>query len=159
MTHPDASPDDLTRIPGLFRRWELSDVLGTCTSYRLESAGSDAHGTPLLAVYAGPTTASAVPTMDSAEAAPRQRCIARGLPLPARPPGTADAALMLTQSDLARRWRKSGRTLERWRVTGVGPEYLRLHGRVLYRLDAVLAFEEACRRRSTSDTTPAGGRR
>lgn len=157
MTHPDASPDDLTRIPGLFRKWELPEVLETCTSYRLEPAGADANGTPLLAVYVGPTTASGGSRLDSAEIANQQPRIARGVPLPARTPGTIDTAPMLTQSDLARRWKKSGRTLERWRVTGVGPEYLRLHGRVLYRLDAVLTFEEACHRRSTSDTT--GGRR
>lgn len=67
---------------------------------------------------------------------------------------------LLTQRDLAKRWGNSGRTLERWRVNGIGPEYLRLNGRVRYRLDAVLAFEEACRRRSTSDSAnPASGLR
>ena len=47
----------------------------------------------------------------------------------------------LTQSEVAARWRLSPRTLERWRTLGVGPCWLRLHGRVLYRLEDVEAHE------------------
>lgn len=47
----------------------------------------------------------------------------------------------LTQIDLARRWTMSERTLERWRWRGVGPRYLKLGGRVAYRLEDVEAFE------------------
>lgn len=47
----------------------------------------------------------------------------------------------LNQIELARRWRLSHRTLERWRWTGEGPPYLKLGGRVVYRLDDVAAFE------------------
>ena len=43
--------DDLTRVPGLFRRWELSDVLKTRRTYRLEEAGAHADGTPLMVIY------------------------------------------------------------------------------------------------------------
>ncbi len=53
--------DDLTRVPGLFRRWELSDVLKTRRTYRLEEAGIHADGTPLMAIYtstAGPQQAA-----------------------------------------------------------------------------------------------------
>jgi hypothetical protein len=48
----------------------------------------------------------------------------------------------LTQLDLARRWRMSPRTLERWRWLGKGPPYIRI-AHVLYRLDDVKAFEAA----------------
>ena len=48
----------------------------------------------------------------------------------------------LTQIELAQRWRISPRTLERWRWLGEGPQYLKIGGRVVYRLEDVEAFEE-----------------
>ena len=48
----------------------------------------------------------------------------------------------LTQDDLAERWRISPRTLERWRCEGRGPDWLRLPGRVVYRAEDVLAYED-----------------
>lgn len=45
------------------------------------------------------------------------------------------------QMHLARRWNVSPRTLERWRWLGQGPCYLKVGGRVLYRLEDVEAFE------------------
>jgi len=47
----------------------------------------------------------------------------------------------LTQQDVARRWRISPRTLERWRWQGEGPRFLKIGGRVVYRLLDVEAFE------------------
>lgn len=47
----------------------------------------------------------------------------------------------LDQNDLAERWILSPRTLEQWRWRGVGPRYLKLGGRVIYRLADVEAFE------------------
>lgn len=47
----------------------------------------------------------------------------------------------LTQTDLARRWRISPRTLERWRWLGQGPKYLKIGGRVVYRLEDIEAYE------------------
>ena len=49
--------------------------------------------------------------------------------------------ICLSQIDLAARWRISPRTLERWRWTGDGPSFMTLGGRVIYRLEDVLAFE------------------
>ena len=43
----------------------------------------------------------------------------------------------LNQIDLAARWNISHRTLERWRWTGEGPQYVKLGGRVVYRLEDV----------------------
>jgi hypothetical protein len=47
----------------------------------------------------------------------------------------------LTQIELAQRWRISPRTLERWRWLHEGPQYLKIGGRVVYRLEDVEAFE------------------
>ena len=47
----------------------------------------------------------------------------------------------LNQIHLARRWNLSPRTLERWRWLNQGPRYLKIGGRVVYRLEDVEAFE------------------
>ena len=52
----------------------------------------------------------------------------------------------LNQLELAGRWRISARTLERWRWRKQGPAYLKIGGRVVYRLADVLAYEAAQRR-------------
>jgi hypothetical protein len=49
----------------------------------------------------------------------------------------------LNQIDLARRWRISPRTLERWRWLGEGPCYLKLGGRVLYRVADIEVYEQS----------------
>ena len=49
----------------------------------------------------------------------------------------------LNQVELARRWSLSHRTLERWRWEGHGPRYLKVGGRVVYRLEDIEAFEAA----------------
>ena len=49
----------------------------------------------------------------------------------------------LNQEQLARRWSISPRTLERWRWLRKGPPYLRVGGRVVYRLEDVEAYEAA----------------
>jgi hypothetical protein len=50
----------------------------------------------------------------------------------------------LTQAQLAQRLGVSQRTLEGWRYRGKGPAYLRLEGRIAYRLIDVERFEIAC---------------
>jgi hypothetical protein len=47
----------------------------------------------------------------------------------------------IDQKHLASRWRISTRTLEQWRWQGRGPRYLKIGGRVLYRLSDIEAFE------------------
>lgn len=44
-------PDELLRLPGLYRRWELCQLLEPGCSYHLEDAGVTGDGTALLAVY------------------------------------------------------------------------------------------------------------
>ncbi len=57
----------------------------------------------------------------------------------------------LNQVELARRLGVSHRTLERWRWQGVGPVFLKIGGRVKYRLEDVEAFENTHVCRSTAD--------
>jgi hypothetical protein len=45
------------------------------------------------------------------------------------------------QVQLAKRWLISERTLERWRWEGKGPAYIKIGGRVLYRIEDIEAFE------------------
>ena len=59
----------------------------------------------------------------------------------------------LNQVHLARRWHISPRTLERWRWTGEGPAYVKIGGRVVYRLDDVQAYENGRRFESTVQST------
>jgi predicted site-specific integrase-resolvase len=62
----------------------------------------------------------------------------------------------LNQLELARRWTLSPRTLERWRWTGVGPRYVKVGKRVIYREEDVQDFETERLRESTKnpDTRP-----
>ena len=43
----------------------------------------------------------------------------------------------LNQRQLAERWNVAEATLERWRSAGIGPVYLKLQGRVLYRVEDI----------------------
>jgi DNA-binding transcriptional MerR regulator len=52
----------------------------------------------------------------------------------------------LRQGEVAHRWQLSPRTLERWRWLGLGPAYIKVGGRVVYRLEDILAYEAAQRR-------------
>jgi predicted site-specific integrase-resolvase len=63
----------------------------------------------------------------------------------------------LNQRQLADRWDVSEATLERWRTEGIGPVFLKLQGRVLYRVEDVEAFETDSLRKSTSERAAAGG--
>ncbi len=49
--------------------------------------------------------------------------------------------LFIDQLQLARRWKLSPRTLERWRWIGSGPSYTKIGRRVVYRLVDVERFE------------------
>ena len=49
----------------------------------------------------------------------------------------------LNQIELSRRWTISPRTLERWRWLNEGPAYMKIGGRVAYRLEDVEAYEAA----------------
>ena len=54
------------------------------------------------------------------------------------------ARQLLTEIMLADRWVCSVARLQRWRTVGEGPPYLKIVGKVLYRLKDIEAYEEAC---------------
>jgi hypothetical protein len=64
----------------------------------------------------------------------------------------------LNQIELSRRWQVSPRTLERWRWLGQGPRFMKLGGRVAYRLEDVEAFEVGQLREITPRTRKPGCR-
>ena len=61
------------------------------------------------------------------------------------------------QRQLAERWNVSEASLERWRSAGIGPVYLKLQGRVLYRVEDIETYEAECMRVSTTERVCAGG--
>ncbi|RYU61319.1 DNA-binding protein [Methylolobus aquaticus] len=63
----------------------------------------------------------------------------------------------LNQRQLADRWGLSEASLERWRSEGIGPVYLKLHGRVLYRQEDIEAYEARHLRRSPGHAVHTGG--
>ena len=63
-----------------------------------------------------------------------------------------------SQAELAFRWRISPRTLERWRWSKTGPVFLKIGGRVIYRLEDIEAFEIASIRPAVALAVPHVGR-
>ncbi len=62
------------------------------------------------------------------------------------------ASLYLNQTDAGAFLGLSPRTLERFRVDGRGPRYLKLGRRVAYAREDLMSWAESRRRSSTSDT-------
>jgi excisionase family DNA binding protein len=58
---------------------------------------------------------------------------------------------LLPQAELAHLLSISERTLERWRMEGVGPAYIKAGRRVLYRRQDVECWLDDASRRSTSE--------
>lgn len=57
----------------------------------------------------------------------------------------------LTPNSLASRWNLAPNTLKQWRWNGRGPLYLKIGGRVLYRLNDIEQFEQQKLKHHTSD--------
>ncbi len=55
------------------------------------------------------------------------------------------------QLQLAERWGLPPKTLERWRVLGIGPKFIRLPGKVIYRLCDIDDYENECLVSSTAE--------
>ncbi len=62
-----------------------------------------------------------------------------------------DERTLLNTEQTAQRLGLSPRTLERYRVTGEGPEYLKMGHAVRYTASALKRWLKGCTRRSTSD--------
>jgi len=63
--------------------------------------------------------------------------------------------LCMNQRELSARWKLSPRTLERWRWIGEGPKFLKLGGRVVYRLSDIEEYEAAIIRSCTKNNKDA----
>ena len=61
-----------------------------------------------------------------------------------------EKAKHLTPKQLAERWSLKPATLSQWRWNGRGPCYLEIGGRILYRPEDVVDFENRNLRKSTS---------
>lgn len=61
----------------------------------------------------------------------------------------------LNQKELAERWTISHRTLERWRWAGEGPAYMKIGGRVVYRIADIEAFERDVLQATIDQGVPA----
>ena len=57
------------------------------------------------------------------------------------PEDTSGLSGLLTQRDLTQRWRISGRTIERWRLLGRGPQFCRIGRQIRYRPCDVYSYE------------------
>ncbi|MTI15124.1 helix-turn-helix domain-containing protein [Sansalvadorimonas verongulae] len=57
---------------------------------------------------------------------------------------------LYTTDELSDRWKMSAVTLKTWRTQGLGPEYLKITGRILYREQDILRYEETRLRQGTS---------
>ena len=69
---------------------------------------------------------------------------------------TVTATTHFDQLQLADRWGLSPKTLERWRVLGTGPKFIRLPGKVIYRLCDIEAYEDECLVSSTAEFREIG---
>jgi len=43
--------NQFVRLPGLFRRWEIEQIIDVGADFHIEEAGTCCDGTPLMAVY------------------------------------------------------------------------------------------------------------
>lgn len=57
-----------------------------------------------------------------------------------------DQFTFLRERELARRWRTSQRTLQRWRADGYGPAYVIIGGAIRYRFSDICDFERTMSR-------------
>jgi hypothetical protein len=80
----------------------------------------------------------------------KRRC-SPASPDPAERIGGRSFAALLTEYDLARRHGRSVKTIRNLRVRGGYVPFLKIGRHVRYRIEDILAFEDCCRRNSTSD--------
>lgn len=64
---------------------------------------------------------------------------------------------LLTAEELGERWHVSPETLRYWRYNAKSPPYIKLNGRILYRLDDIDQFERKHLRRHTADNVLVNG--
>ncbi len=68
-------------------------------------------------------------------------------PQPDRPPEICkfhSVMVIISEELLAERWFCSVSRLQRWRSEKIGPPYLKMAGRILYRVSDIEAYEQSC---------------
>lgn len=50
--------------------------------------------------------------------------------------------LLLSTKALSGRWQVKAQTLQKWRSDNVGPKYIKIGGRVMYRIEDVIQYEQ-----------------
>ena len=64
----------------------------------------------------------------------------------ANPSDTPLSGRLMPEAQLALRWNKTTRTLQRWRAKPYGPPFMVIGRTVFYRTSDIEAFEQKCRR-------------
>lgn len=67
----------------------------------------------------------------------------------------SEAEHVLTEAELAARWKMSPKSLQRWRFNGTGVRHLKLSRKVVYLVKDVEDFERKSMRSSTSERAEA----
>ena len=111
--------------------------------------GTEAHGHPSSATPRLEGTRDVLDILANsiAQTAAREAKPEHQLQVPAVP--AEPNRELLTEKMLADRWVCSVARLQRWRTVGEGPPYLKIVGKVLYRLKDIEAYEEASLVRKT----------
>jgi len=68
-------------------------------------------------------------------------------PQPERPPEICkfhSVMVIISEKLLAERWLCSVSRIQRWRSEKIGPPYLKMGGRILYRVSDIEAYEQSC---------------
>src|SRR5262249_2808206 len=98
-----------------------------------------------------PPACLADPHRDRATAARHARPAHGGTLMPDRPAAATIATRYLRTPEAARLLGLSGRTLEKHRTHGTGPQYRKIGGRVVYAVEDLRAWADRGLRLSTSD--------
>lgn len=64
--------------------------------------------------------------------------------------------LHINQWQLAKRWDKSPRTLEKWRWLGIGPAFIKVGGHVIYAVADVEEYERSHRKALGTSSNKTG---
>lgn len=68
-----------------------------------------------------------------------------------------DEKLLLTPKELAGYWGIGTGTLQQWRLSGTGPIYIKIGGRVMYPRHAIIDYENTRMFRGTAHRVTDGG--
>jgi hypothetical protein len=105
--------------------------------------GTEAHGHPSTATLRPESTHDVLDVLAGSIARTAAREIKPEPLIQASTTPAEPSRELLTEKMLADRWVCSVARLQRWRTVGEGPPYLKIVGKVLYRLKDIEAYEEA----------------